>query len=210
MTDISHVFIRRVASGQLVPAELHDGVDDRQIDDWGLLWRPAQQALIEQLRAAGVPRHEWPQTAHWNWAKKLDIVSGLLSHRSLAVVCDRKTQALMRLDVTTKRAALPSQQGLDLVYIDYLEVAPWNWTCLKENLPLYEGVGTLMVNAAVQISIAEGFKGRLGLHSLPQADGFYSRLGMSDLGTSSSSPNLRYFEFASEAATNLINKRSQP
>jgi hypothetical protein len=41
--------------------------------------------------------------------------------------------------------------------------------------------------------------GRLGL-SLPQADAFYRKIGMTDLGQDSAYQNLRYFEMTAEQA----------
>jgi len=52
----------------------------------------------------------------------------------------------------------------------------------------------------------EGFKGRLGLHSLPQADNFYRKIGMTDLGQDASYQNLRYFEMTSEQARAFFEK----
>lgn len=42
-------------------------------------------------------------------------------------------------------------------------------------MPRLRGVGTALVTAAVALSEDEGFKGRIGLHSLPQAEDFYRR-----------------------------------
>jgi hypothetical protein len=50
------------------------------------------------------------------------------------------------------------------------------------------------------LSEEEGFKGRIGLHSLPQADEFYRLRGMTDLGTDQTNQNLRYFEMTAEQA----------
>lgn len=56
------------------------------------------------------------------------------------------------------------------------------------------------MTAAIAVSEDEGFKGRLGLHSLPQADDFYRKIGMTDLGQDAAYQNLRYFEMTSEQA----------
>ena len=63
-----------------------------------------------------------------------------------------------------------------MVYVDYLEVAPWNIKPLMEVLgrkPQFQGVGTRLLEAAVRLSEDEGFKGRVGLHSLGTSEGFY-------------------------------------
>ncbi|WP_314964497.1 GNAT family N-acetyltransferase, partial [Bradyrhizobium cosmicum] len=61
-------------------------------------------------------------------------------------------------------------------------------------------VGSALITAAIALSEDEGFKGRLGLHSLPQADDYYRKIGMTDLGQDVAYQNLRYFEMTSEQA----------
>ncbi|MDE2362149.1 MAG: hypothetical protein KGM42_05675 [Hyphomicrobiales bacterium] len=61
-------------------------------------------------------------------------------------------------------------------------------------------VALALLTGAVARSREAGFKGRLGLHSLPQADSFYRRIGMIDLGLDSAYQNLRYFEMTIEQA----------
>lgn len=85
------------------------------------------------------------------------------------------------------------------MYLDYLEVAPWNRPEFGA-APRLRGVGSALITAAVALSDEEGFKGRLGLHSLPQADAFYRKIGMTDLGQDPAYQNLRYFEMTVEQA----------
>ena len=61
-----------------------------------------------------------------------------------------------------------------------------------------------MVRTAVELSLAEGFKGRIGLHSLPQTARFYRTVcGMADLGPDPSYHNLGYFEMTEGQAVNF-------
>jgi hypothetical protein len=60
-----------------------------------------------------------------------------------------------------------------------------------------------MVGAAVEISRLAGMEGRCGLHSLSQAEGFYRRIGMQDLGLDAGYDGLRYFEFDAAGAANF-------
>lgn len=84
---------------------------------------------------------------------------------------------------TIRRCRISTQANRHLVYIEYLEAAPWNRGAGQQ----YKGVGTVMVAVAIQLSIEEGNKGRVGLHSLPQADNFYRHhCGMTDLGLDTS------------------------
>ena len=141
---------------------------------------------------------QWPQSWHWDWAQKTARVRGLLAFRGFSVVAQGETQGLAQVDLT-KSGREPSQVGKPLVYLDYLEVAPWNRPELGA-APRLRGVGSALITAAVALSVDEGFKGRLGLHSLPQADTFYRKIGMIDLGQDAAYQNLRYFEMTVEQA----------
>jgi hypothetical protein len=121
-----------------------------------------------------------------------------LAFHGFCVVAQGETQGLAQLDLT-RACREPSQRGKPLVYVDYLEVAPWNRPDLGAPQRL-RGVGSALITAAIALSHDEGFKGRLGLHSLPQADSFYRRIGMIDLGPDSAYQNLRYFEMTVEQA----------
>ena len=119
----------------------------------------------------------------------------------MAVECEGITQGLMIVDLS-RRCRLEEQSGERLAYVDYVEVAPWNRDSWKPHR-IYGSVGTALVRAAVQLSLETGYLGRIGLHSLPQADKFYRRLGMTDLGTDEAYERLRYFEMTPLQAVRL-------
>lgn len=71
--------------------------------------------------------------------------------------------------------------------------------------PRYGLIGSIFVATAVQLSLSEGFKGRIGLHSLPQAEKFYGeRCRMTDLGRDAKKENLRYYEMTAEQASDFL------
>lgn len=193
-STISHVFLRNVASGGLVPADLHDSILPRHLDDHEQHWKP-----LIALQAT--------QHGHWDWRKKMSHYSAQLSYQSFAIECLGQTQGLMIVN-TMKRCRIPSQANQHLVYIEYLEAAPWN----RGETPIHKGIGTVLVAAAIQLSIDEGNQGRIGLHSLPQADSFYrDRCGMTDLGPDVSyDPKfpLRYFEMTGAQAVRYLKGRN--
>ncbi len=81
-----------------------------------------------------------------------------------------------------------------MLYVDYIEVAPWN---LRGKLfaPRFTGTGSLLIGEAAMFSFEQGWRGRVGLHSLPQAEEFYSRIcQMTDCGRDSGYYELKYFE----------------
>ncbi len=196
--DVSTIHLLDVATGNSVEAELRDAIEQAQIDDWQTKWQPALLGVLQDLARNGVPMSQWPQSWHWNWEQKTARVQGLLAFRGFSVVAWGETQGLVQVDLT-KAGREPNQVRKPLVYIDYLEVAPWNRPEFGA-APRLRGVGTALLTAAVALSEDEGFKGRLGLHSLPQADDFYRKIGMTDLGPDSAYQNLRYFEMTAEQA----------
>ena len=208
MPDVSAIYLRDGAAGQPVRAELWNGIGAQHLDNWTQAWRPALLDGLRKLRDRGVPLEQWPQNAHWDWRRKVQYVDGLLGARTFCVVADGMTQGLMAVDLT-RSARLEDQRGKPLVYVDYLEAAPWNRRDLTGRVRL-RGVGSALLTAAVALSREEGFKGRIGLHSLPQADNFYRTIcGMSDLQPDPAYQNLRYFEMTPAQAQAFLEEESE-
>jgi hypothetical protein len=135
----------------------------------------------------------------------------MLGHPGFSIVCEDITQGMMILDTTSKRCRIEVQNGGHLAYVEFLETAPWNRPELLFDPPRFRGIGTLLIRAAIELSKEHEFKGRIGLHSLPQANSFYANTcGMMDLGPDPSYENLRYFEMTPEQAEAFIEKGSQP
>jgi hypothetical protein len=188
--NISQVFLRDGATGELISADLYDSILPKHLDDHEKHWKPL---IVSQA----------PQHAHWDWRKKMAYYSMQLSYQSFAIECSGRTQGLMIVN-TMKRGRIQSQANKHLVYVEYLEAAPWN----RGPIPTYKGIGTVLMAAAIQLSIDEGNQGRIGLHSLPQADSFYKdRCGMTDLGPDVSyhpKVPLRYFEMTEAQAARYL------
>jgi hypothetical protein len=63
------------------------------------------------------------------------------------------------------------------------------------------------MEATVRFSIDEGFKGRVGLHSLPHSEAFYiDECGMTPGERDSKKQNLLWCEFTPEQAQNFLTK----
>jgi hypothetical protein len=202
VTGASTVYLLDVKSGEPVVGELVCGIDTSHLLDWHNLWQPELGAIKAALQKQGVPRSEWPQSGHWRWPEKVDE-AGLLGFESFCVTADGMTQAMMRVD-TTKESRFPESKGKPLVYIDYLEVAPWNQPIVGMQRR-FKGVGTILVIAAAALSADQEFKGRIGLHALPQSEKFYQNMGMTDFGPDAQVRGaLRYFEMTAEVAQALI------
>jgi len=107
---------------------------------------------------------------------------------------------------TFARAKHPDQKDTTIVYIPFLSTAPWNDIEIVPT-PSYRGCGTILLEEATVYSTRLGYKGRVGLHSLPQAEEFYrDRCKMSDLGPDPDPEHqgLRYFEFTKDEAQKFL------
>lgn len=183
----------------IVAAKLIIGVTVDEIDEAVGLWSPY---LTQQIQA-GIGR---PQHAHWEWERKARAVNGLLAYTFCGITVETEMQALMLREDTFARAKHPDQRGMPIVYVPFLATAPWNDKEIVPT-PAYRGCGTILLKESVDYSHTIGYKGRVGLHSLPQAEGFYrDRCKMVDLGVDPDPEhqNLRYFEFTNEAARTFL------
>ena len=169
------LFDTRVAEPK--EARLHHRITDKQLLDWEGEWKPELYHRYQELKRAGVDRSQWPGTAnkHWDWRRKVAQLQSLLSHAGFCITCDGMTEGMMLVDTVSNRCRIPDQKGFDLVYIDYVENAPWNRPEFGSP-PRFRGIGSILVRAAIERSLAEEFKGRIGLHSLPQAEDLSWRL----------------------------------
>ena len=101
-----------------------------------------------------------------------------------------------------------------VVYVDFLEAAPWNYEPFtRPDPPRYRGVGAALVAGAVQLSFDMGLHGRVGLYSLIGAEAFYLRLGFTrlfvDTDPRSATRDCRYFELSPHSAERLLAERNR-
>lgn len=192
------------STGTLVDALLHDEILDEHVRaqnrDWGVAFDEIKKSVTE----GNSPKTELQEDAHWQWSKKIAAIRDKIGYKSLCIECAGKIEGMLILSFLAT-CRLPEQVGKDLVYLNYLASAPWN-RIIGEQLPLHNRVGSTLFRAAVQVSQAEGLKGRLGLHSLPNAESFYrDKIGMSDLGPDPDPRHqgLRYFELSEVRATKV-------
>ena len=204
--EVSTVYLYNVEREELIAAELWDAITEKQLDDWENEWMPELSNAIQRLKHAGVEMQRWPQNLHWDWRRKVETLQGMLANPSFSVVCDGLTQGMMIVDTAKYRCRIESQKGQHLVYLKYVESAPWNRAGLLTS-PRFRGVGSILIRAAIALSEESEFKGRIGLHSLPQANEFYSNsCGMTDLGSDPELQNLHYFEMVPAQAKAFVLK----
>lgn len=194
------VFLTDKRTGKSVAAELIDTISDADLHSVETDWRPVTNAKIRELMAQGTSPADWPEGWHWQWRDKMTAIRGLLAFHTFALRCEGKLQGLMQLNTARYRGRVSEQAGKDLVYVDYVETAPWNRKAIVAE-PRFGGVGTIMIRAAIEVSRDQEFRGRIGLHSLPSAETFYADIcGMTDGGLDGTYEGLRYFEMTSAQA----------
>jgi hypothetical protein len=169
-------------------------------------WQPLRSLVMQELLAASVPQDEWPQSIGWDWTRKAPLLR-LLAASGYCIVCEQKWEGVMLTKTEPNRARLAPEKGKPLVYVDFLEVAPWNWTISQiGRIGQYRLVGSTLLWRAVKQSEEEGFHGRVGLHALPQSGGFYAGepFRMTPIGRDPNKEDLLYFELSREQAEKIL------
>ena len=202
---VGSVDLQNRLTGQWVAADLFRGLDQRNFDDYTNLWKPeldkARARASSWLGAAAVNA----QDGHWEWPQKAVAASSNMGQETFAIECDGKTQGMLLVDLT-QFTRLDEQKNLELVYVDLVATAPWNRTNLVPN-PIYRGIGRVLIATAISLSIDLEFKGRLGLHSLPQSETWYAQqAGFTNLGLDQPKKML-YFEATEVQARTFLESK---
>ena len=182
-----------------VSATLIEGVSVDELKKTDKIWKP----LAEQL--------DLPHS-HWTWERKAqkrypDIRFCGVDHPS-------GMQALM----CTQHGEAQLSNGKKLIYVDYISSAPWNlrnkdsrqWILDDWDGSRFLGCGEVMMRCAITLSVKVGFGGGIGLHAIPDAELFYTRIGMTDMGIQkySSREMFRYFEMTPNQANEYCREKS--
>jgi len=204
MSVTSLVHLKDRGAGRFVEANLIDGLTREDVEKADADWKPFLDEQIKRMESTGIPKHKWPQHRHWNWREKYDATEEYLAYRMFGIECQSQMQGLMLALTAGKNSQIASQRGRPLVYVHFLAAAPWNLASIVAE-PRFSLVGSILVAAAIHLSIEEEFQGRIGLHSLPQSDDWYRKTcGMTDLGPDQTVENLRYFEMTPEQASEFL------
>ena len=191
-------------TGEYEPAELFDGIDEKNLQDFEREWRPM---FVNQLpNDASTVEHVAAdaEDANWDWRRIAETARNPLVFGMYAVECAGRTQGLMLVRKGGVFSRHPDHERADLIYIELLASAPWNRPGFSDK-PLYKGVGQLLLAAGVNLSLDEELGGRIGLHSLPDAETFYRDvIGMTDLGADTKHHGLQYFELSDAQAAKFL------
>ena len=195
------------AMGKAAEGELFDEVTVEHFLETQRDWRPAVIEAAKAMLKSGAPRQSVPRHFHWDWSTK-EAELKVLAFSFFGITCGGRLQGLMKLETAGRSCRLPEQKGKPLVYVDYLETAPWNIKPLAQALgrgPQFGAIGTRLMEAAVRKSLEEGFKGRIALHSLSTSEQFYlEKCGMTAVSRDLAKQDLLWCEFTPEQGERFL------
>lgn len=196
---------------EFVPATMLTGLAATDLVVIENEWRPERSLVMQKLLAAGIQRHRWPQSLHWNWSKKAPMLH-LLENQGFGIVCDNQWQGVVLTKSTPLHVCrLGDEKGKPLVYVDFVEIAPWNWVIPDIGQQgRYKSVGSTLLWRAVKHSEEEGFHGRIGLHALRQSEWFYEKFGLKPVGRDASKQDLLYLELLRADAQAILQRGEKP
>lgn len=150
----------------------------------------------EQVRAWGsAPEHN-----DWNWARKgRDLRYN--QARCIGITYRNSVQGLALISTTPSPSRLHPPTNETLLYVKNIEVTPWNLEAYVGANERFSGVGTGLLRVLSAISLETGCEGRLGLHSLPQAETFYDQWMT---GVNFPGEGERYYEMSREQAIRIM------
>lgn len=184
--------LTETATGEPVAATLHPALTITQVITAESSWAPHRRA------AHGAAEH-----SHWDWSLK----TGLMARpgvRCLGIEYAGEMQGMVMVKEIGYSARLDPDRGRPLVYVDYLESAPWNTRAVVP-VPRYRNVGRWLLAAAVVRSSKLGYDGRIGLHSLGQSEPFYEQTcGMTPVGPDPEYYGLTWFEYTARQADQYV------
>jgi hypothetical protein len=182
------------------------GVDKQEVA--GTLLRAERGDVEDALRRWRPTLEGWQAPdASFDWEHELSLDAAEPNRLLVAVRCDGEVQGLMSLSHGEETSRLTGQ---DLVYVEYLSVAPWNQPApgvarLLAELR-YKRVGIALLVAAAALSRDDlGLGGRVGLHSKDAAVSWYKDRKMTPFPIESTlDGSFVYFEGDEEWAIRLL------
>jgi len=160
-------------------------------------WDEVKESAAIRIEAAD-------ESDSWDWPRKFSQRKG--EHRFLGLRVAGRLEGLLQVSLNWVPARNNGETRAALLYVEHIETAPWNQErYVGKQHRVYQHVGLQLIHAAGRLSLAEGFRGRLGLHSLPLSAEFYRRLQLAgkvvfqELGLGFwEYPSLGYFETVDE------------
>jgi hypothetical protein len=202
------------ASGSPVPAAIDDLLALESLFNAEEQWCVARVRVLRDLSAVQASRSDWPQSVHWSWAYKAATLApsrldALGDVRLFGIEAVNQWQGLL-FALSEGHFTRLGTSGRPLVYVDFLESAPWNWNVQATNqVGRFSGIGLQLMELASRWSLSLDYGGRIGLHALPQSEGFYKdRREMNNLGMDAKYHDLCYFELTEPASAEFLRRNA--
>jgi hypothetical protein len=193
------------ASKEKVRYKIVHGWDLKSSCECDALWKQAWLNLFVQIQSEPETKQSEILASisiedfHWNWFKKA-VDSNTDEYEWFHLHADGKPQAACLIYHPEASALAPG----DIFYVKFVAVAPWNRDC-KIRPGEFKGLGKTILRAAQRFAVKE-LKLRPGfcLHSLPKAEGFYTKLKMVKVDGREDAQLLAFYELPQALATQLM------
>ena len=189
-----NVLILDCATRNVVIAEFHGILTAEDLDEAERQWKKHGSSKSTEH-------------SHWDWSeKKWPLLEGALNVRCFGIKLADKWQGLAMVESAPPAypAKLGEDKGKSLLHMIYLESAPWNDPM---RAPQYKWTGTRLMEAAVVLSRHEGFRGRMNLFALPQAENFYKRCRMVLVDGVTNDEGLNLYEMTEDNAKKFLDEK---
>jgi hypothetical protein len=205
---VGDVLLLNRHSGEFEPARVVREIDNDNFIDFERYWRPMLEHRRADFATPQAAAAGNAQDSHWDWVAKAKDARRAMGQETFAVECDGHTQGLMLVDLT-RFGRLDPHKGRELVYVELLASAPWNRHGTVAS-PKYKGAGRILLASAISLSVDEDFHGRIGLHSLAQAESWYrDEAGFTDVEFDHLK-RMRYFEMTAAQAAAFVENQEKP
>jgi hypothetical protein len=206
--------LQKIEQGELkhvskkkVPYKITHGWNLKSSLECDTIWKQAWLALLKEIQKAepdetnqeNILASISTEDTHWDWFTKA-IKYSSDGYEWFHLYADDKPQAACLIHHPETSALEPG----DIFYVKFVAVAPWNRTCDLRPRE-FRGLGEIILRAAQRFAVKE-LKLRPGfcLHSLPKAEGFYTKLKMVKVDGKEDAESLAYFELSQNLATKLM------
>lgn len=144
------------------------------------------------FRAQPTWNHSNPtENDSWDWEDKAAATTA--DRHQFVGVATEEIEGMMMVATVPQSSGKLGHEDQPVLYIEYLESAPWNLPEYAGQKARYRRVGISLLAVAVEMSVAFGCEGRLALHALPNSRLFYEKAGFERIGFDESE-NLDWFE----------------
>jgi len=194
---------------EIVIAVLIDGLTIEEADQADQSWEGPFFDMAAKYAKAGLRVDLLPPSWVWDWRTKIEE-EAKPEWCFFGIEYDGRMQGMLAVD-TYKQPCVYSEDSPDSsegLYLCYICAAPWNMGYYLEKVgeeAQFDDIGSVLLEVAVYKSIECGCEGRLVLHSLKEAEHFYRKRGMIEIGVDSTHPReFTRFELSTEGARKLL------